>query len=843
MPRLFLPLTLLLMTLPALAEEPPSPTRFLDDALPLHEPAQRAVDVQHLDLAVTLDPQGSVVATAVYRGVLRHPTAELVLDAVGLSVDEAVWVQTPEVKAIYSQNHGKLHFELPQNQNPWTLRLKWHTHPRRGLTFVHPDPDAPTRQTHVWSQGETEEARHWLPSPDDPDERLSWNVTVTAPVAWIALSNGEQKSRVVQGPQATTQYDFAQEAPIYLLNLAAGPFVAITHPHPQTPLKTWVLADAVKDAQRAFAVTPDILDKLNALTGMPYPWHSYGHVAVGDFAFGGMENVSLTTITDRAIPDARAELDWQVDGLIAHEMAHQWFGDWLTCRAWADIWLNEGFASYFDLLVTEKRLGRLRFDEDLADTRQAYFNEASEYLRPIVTDRYREPDELFDRHTYQKGALVLHMLRRLLGDTTFFAGIQAYVKSGPRSVETADFQRAMEDVSGQSLRGFFTRWVRQAGHPQLHAKLTWDAGQKTLKIAFEQKQKVTHGQPLFDLQIPLRIQTEQTCAVTKFHLDSHKGDYTLQLPTRPSVVEIDPDLTVLADWTLEADAEDLAAMRDHGSTAEVRWQAVQALGKLPTSQVAVMALQRALAQDPARHVRAAAAEQLGKAERQDAHTPLLTALNRDAESMVRAAAAQALGELHDAAAWPNLLAAAKTDKAYSTVNAASGALHRINRQEAAPVLRDLAQMTSHRETLATHALGLLGQTGDLHDADLLWQAAKPGSPKALREGALVALASWAVRNEPQREKVRLFLESVLHETNMRLRSAAAQALGVLAEPASRGQLLAAADRESFFRTAEMMRRTASELGRKLPLEERLKKLEEQVEKLQRDPKTKTPAER
>ncbi len=821
--------------------DPQSPSRFLDDSQPWHEPATRAIDFQHLDLTVSIDPAGHIVGHAIYAGVLRQPTTELRLDAVDFAIDKAAWlVDGKRVPAIVTKDHTQLRFELPHAEPPgaWQLDLTWHGSPKRGLNFVQPDADAPQRPQHVWSQGETEEARYWLPSPDDPDERLSWNVTLVTPVAWQALSNGDLTARTVAGKLATTQFSFRQEAPIYLLNVAAGPFVAVDHPHARTQLRTWALPDVLDDVRRTFAVTPDILDKLNHLTGMAYPWTRYGHVIVGDFSFGGMENVSLTTLTDRAIPDVRGQFDWQVDGLIAHEMAHQWFGDWLTCRTWADVWLNEGFASYFDWLTIEMRLGRDRFDEELADARAAYLAEAGEYLRPIVTDRYADADELFDRHAYQKGALALHMLRRQLGDKTFFAGIAAYVNAGARSVETADFQRAMEEASGKSLRGFFTRWVRQAGHPVLHAKVTWDASQKTLKIAFEQKQKVAQGQPAFDLQIPLRIQTPETCVVTKVHLDSQKADYTLAATARPTLIEIDPDMTLLADWTLDADVDDLIAMRDHSSSAEVRLQAVMALGKQLASQQVVTALLHALADDSARHVRVAAVEQLAKAERPAVRQGVLTALQKDPEAVVRSAAALALGDLHDLAAWPQLMTALQKDPSYAVVRGAMTALHRIDRQAARDVLRETATVASHRDTLATHALALLGQTGDARDANLLWQLSQPGNAKPLREGALPALAAWATHNEPQRDKVRLYLESVLHEPNLRLRQHAAQALGVLADPASRGPLLAAADREIFFRTADMMRKAAAELGRKTPVEERIKRLEEQLEKLQREPHNK-----
>ena len=214
--------------------DPFSPSRFLDDSQPWHEPASRAVDVQHLDLTLSLDPAGLITGHAIYSGVLRAPATELRLDAADFAIDDAAWLangQRVATKAV--KDHGQVRFDLPQTEPPggWQLELKWHARPKRGLTFVQPDADAPQRPQHVWSQGETEEARYWLPSPDDPDERLSWNVTIVAPAQWQALSNGEQIGRTVADKIATTQFAFKQEAPIYLLNVAAGPFVAIDHPH------------------------------------------------------------------------------------------------------------------------------------------------------------------------------------------------------------------------------------------------------------------------------------------------------------------------------------------------------------------------------------------------------------------------------------------------------------------------------------------------------------------------------------------------------------------------------------------------------------------------------------
>jgi aminopeptidase N len=812
------------------------PTRWLDDSVPVQEPASRAVDVQHLDLAVRLDfAKRTVSGTATYRGVVRHKTSTLVLQAVDVDIQQCDWLTGDKASpAAFERDGPDLRFRLP-DQQPFTLRIHFIATPRRGLYFVGPNADAPDRPLHAWTQGETDETRHWLPGPSLPDERLTWTVAVTAPSTLVALSNGKQTGRTVQGPLATTTWQMTQRVPLYLLSLAVGPFVAIRHPHPGFPVQTWALVNQQGDPAQAFQALPAMIDFLAQRLGVPFPWPQYGQVLVGDFHFGGMENASLSTLDARAVPDARTQLDWQADPLAVHELAHQWFGDLVTCRSWADAWLNEGFASWAALLWFEHAQGPDRLYEGLDGARAAYFSEAADYIRPIVTDRYRHPDELFDRHTYSKGAWVLHMLRRRLGDEAFFAGLQAWLQRGPASVETEDLRVVFEHASGQPLRSFFQRWLRQPGHPQVTAQLRYDPQAHVLTLEFAQTQKVAPGQPLFDLPIEIAIRTQASEVPQRhtFRLDKALGTFSLPLPTRPEVVEIDPEAAVLCDWQIHAGPDELAAMRDHGSTAEVRLRAVRDLGRDLTSPRTIEALQRALAQDPARAVRAEAARTLGRADRTQVRKDLLTAAQNDKESRVRSAAIQALGELHDPEAWQALVPLAQ-DQSYDVQKAALRALTTLDRHRARPVLLQALGQKSFRDSVQVTALGLLALLADPADRERLWNATLPGRGEPMREGAAMALGHYAARLEGVREDVRLHLEGMLQDQNLRIRRAVGQGLGVLGDPASRGPLNAAVARELDTRTADILRRQLDGLGRHLPLEERLKRLEEQMERMQRE---------
>src|SRR5262249_26884521 len=220
-------------------------------------------------------------------------------------------------------------------------------------------------------------------------------------------------------------------------------------------------------ARRFLGKTPRMIGFFNEVTGRRYPYTKYAQACLPEFG-GGMENISATTMTDRELRDEIAALEGDADGLVAHELAHQWFGDLLTCKDWSHLWLNEGFASYFDPLFAEHDRGddafRIRMDGAL----RSYLDSDRKYRRPIVEGRYESSSDLFDGMSYAKGACVLHALRGLLGDAAWWKGIRGYVAAHQRGVvETDDFRRAMEDASGKDLKWFFDQWVFRAGHPEL----------------------------------------------------------------------------------------------------------------------------------------------------------------------------------------------------------------------------------------------------------------------------------------------------------------------------------------------------------------------------------------
>ena len=220
-----------------------------------------------------------------------------------------------------------------------------------------------------------------------------------------------------------------------------------------------------------------MIDHFSEKIGVPYPHARYSQITVPEFIFGGMENTTATTLTDLALLDERAALDHDVDGLVSHELAHQWWGDLLTCREWSEAWLNEGFATYFEYVWREHAKGRDEADHELLADTDGYLAEAGRYQRPVVCRQYDEPIHLFDAHLYEKGGRVLHMLRHELGDGPFWRAVGHYARKHAKgSVETRDLARAIEEVTGRSVEQMLDRWIARPGHPELEGRWSWDDG-------------------------------------------------------------------------------------------------------------------------------------------------------------------------------------------------------------------------------------------------------------------------------------------------------------------------------------------------------------------------------
>jgi aminopeptidase N len=516
----------------------------------------------------------------------------------------------------------------------------------------------------------------------------------------------------------------------------------------------YVLPGHEADGERAFGNTPRMITTFEERIGTPYPYARYSQIAVADFIFGGMENTSATTQTDRTLHDARAHIDFSSDPLVAHELAHQWFGDLLTCRDWSQAWLNEGFATFFECVWREADLGCDEYLYDVFGCVARYLEEDSDrYRRPIVCNRFRDPIEIFDRHLYEKAGAILHMLRGELDDGRFWRSIAYYVKANAeRNVETIDLIRAIEEETGRNMRGFFDQWFHRGGHPEVEVGVAWDAKSKAATVTIDQKQTVDDNNPPYRFDVDLGFCAELPAAPAanagsgllagekriRASIERAHETITVPLDFEPLLVRFDPGAWLLGSITFKFGATLAAATLSGDADPIARIRAARELAK-DGSQTARVALGAAFERDPFWGVLDEAATALGETRAPWARDILVAAL-RHPHPKVRRPVAAALGNFRDAGVATALLACANNDESYFVRAAALTSLGKTRDARAFDALAAAVSKHTWNGTVEGGAARGLAELADGRAVDALLGAIRLGGDEGLRRAAAGALA-------------------------------------------------------------------------------------------------------
>lgn len=487
-----------------------------------------------------------------------------------------------------------------------------------GLTYSKPrDDGSPTDQAvQIHAQGEAEVNHLWFPCHDFPNEKLTTELVVNVPEGFEVLSNGRLVSKESL-PDGRSRVHWDQDLPhaYYLVTLVIAKISVVDiggedTARPGLPMHVWTPIGTEDNVKKVFSTTPAMIAYLEKQLDEDYPWAKYDQSIVRDFNWGGMENTSCTTLYRRA---ANATEMGDEDGLIVHELGHQWFGDLMTCRGWKNLWLNEGWASYCEAIWSEQKANVEAAGGDILKTRdiappseagrKAYQREVLGFIRrqrggnnayapvypSIVSNRYRNPDDNFSKadDVYAKGAIVLHMLRAGLGDDVFWKGVRLYIDRHKFThVETDQFRRALEDVSGRSLERFFDQWMMRPGLPRLDIDLTFDDQSSTLTVAARQTQRIDKLNPAYQINLPLFCKFEDG-SYQYVYLDMKGRDATanFRLPSKPSQVSVDPTLTVFcANKITKPLAMWMNELR-RGPTLFAQVAAAEALAAYPADEV------------------------------------------------------------------------------------------------------------------------------------------------------------------------------------------------------------------------------------------------------------------
>jgi aminopeptidase N len=508
-------------------------------------------DIQHYIIRVSFDAQNKKVfgdTTVQLRPVVANFT-QIELDAVGLNF-ESVKLEPENYNLQFRTANDKVYVSLNKAYTPENLisvRFKYTATPKKGVYFVNElkEGNDVTHSAQIWTQGEPDEARHWIPSFDFPTDKATSEEIVTVSKGETVIGNGELVEQK-ENADNTSTFHYKTDVPhsIYLVSLVIGKYVRINDKFGEIPLGFYVYPGKEDLAQKAFGRTKDIMRVYEELTGIPFPYKKYDQTIVASFAFGGMENITATTLADEEV--FFAEINPRITGdLVSHELAHSWFGNLVTCKNWAELWLNESFATYMEAAFREKMYGREDYMWKVTTDAQAFiaYEARGGKKHGLYNLQAENLDKLFDTSpiTYNKGGAVLHILRETIGDKAFWKGVNLYLtrhKFG--NVETADLQKAMEESSGKSLDWFFKQWIYGTGHPKIEVSQIYNLKSKTLKLTVNQVQKAEELTPsAFILPLEIEIKAGNELKKEKLDVKNRTEVFSFKLKTKPSEIIFD----------------------------------------------------------------------------------------------------------------------------------------------------------------------------------------------------------------------------------------------------------------------------------------------------------------
>ncbi|MFP3870989.1 MAG: M1 family aminopeptidase [Syntrophobacteria bacterium] len=675
--------------------------------------------------------------------------------------------------------------EAPGRGESTTVHLDYRVEdPRLGLYFTGPDKHHPDRQWQVWSQGQDEDNKYWFPCVDHPREKVTSEIRVRVDKPYVAVSNGVLKERY-EDEQGKLVYHWSMERPhsVYLISLAVGTYTELTDHVEDIPLSFFVPEGRDQEGWRSFEKTADIIRFFSTKTGCPYPYPRYSQVIAQDFIFGGMENTTATTLTEMTLHDERAHLDYTSDRLVAHELAHQWFGDLVTSKSWSHSWLHEGFATYFDLLYTEHAEGRDEFHYRLLENRETYFEEhESKYQRAIVTHVYSQPIDLFDMHLYPGSAARLHMLRALVGEEEWWEVINRFLlKHRDSVVETVDFARCIEEVTGDNYDWFFDQWFYHPGFPILECSSEYQEKEKRLALQVKQTQDSDKEAPAFRFPLVIRlVENDGHVRDVRVQVEEKEHHFYLPVDQEPAMVLVDPEDTILKQLRWKVDSRKLCTQLKEAANVLKRIEAAAELAKVGNRET-VAALEEAMHGDPFWGVSARAAKALGEICTEAAKRALIGAVGID-HPKARRAVVKALGSFKDEDACEAVLPLAEGDPSYFVEAEAVLALARTRAEGAFAVLEGALERDSFNEVVRCRALEGLAELDDDRALPLLYEYSRYGKPELVRAQALRSLGKMGSRrpdNGQILEKIGDAFQPPSGPRTFRARLAAIQALEIL----------------------------------------------------------------
>ncbi len=513
----------------------------------------RTYDAEHYIIRVNFDRKAKKVLaeTTIRFRPLKSDFAVAEFDAVGITFS-SVTLEPAGKFLKFRTNNGKVVVTLDKRygtSDPITLHFKHTATPRKGVYFVDEEveKDRVIHSAQIWTQGEADEARYWFPSFDFPSDKATFEQFITANDGETVIGNGERVEEL-KNANGTVTHHFRMNVPTptYLVSFVIGKYARVEDTYGEIPLGFYIYPGAEATARKAYGKTKDMMQVFESLTGVNFAFNKYDQTVVAGFTFGGMENITATTMADTEIFAVNNPLfEAGVGDLVSHELAHSWFGNLVTCKNWAELWLNEGFATFMEAAFREKMYGRPNYLIKIKRDAEIFITDdaVNKKRNSLFNRNAGDVASLFDYPAtiYNKGGAVLHTLREEIGDAAFWKGVNLYLNRHKFSnVESTDLKAAMEETSGRDLDWFFDQWVYMAGHPKLEVKQSWNDATNTIVLTVTQTQKTDANTPAaFRLSMDVEFMIGENKQTERLNITKRVESFEFKLPARPVKLEID----------------------------------------------------------------------------------------------------------------------------------------------------------------------------------------------------------------------------------------------------------------------------------------------------------------
>ena len=625
----------------------------------------------------------------------------VVLDAKGFNINKVAFINSKNdtTDLPYCYDSAQLKINLPHTcyaKDTFILFIDYVAKPNerrtksgsaitsdKGLYFINPDEKEKNKPRQVWTQGETESASCWFPTVDHPNQKCTQTMYINRERKFVSLSNGQKLYTISENDSSETDvWQMDKPHSPYLFMMAVGDFVISNNTWRDSIEVDYYVDPAYQEyAEEIFGKTPQMMECFSNRLKVPFAWNKYSQVVVHDYVSGAMENTSATLHGEFLQRNSRELLDKNNESVISHELFHQWFGDLVTAESWSNITLNESFATYGEYIWDECGYNKDMADVELENFLQAYLTESRRKTTSIVRYHYNDEDELFDRHSYQKGACVIHMLRNLVGDSAFFESLHQYlIRYKYGNAEVNQLRLVFEDVTGLDLNWFFDQWYFKAGHPKLNINYNYDAIKHEEKVSIEQ----TQAEPaLYVFKIPLKIDVYQNGTINtyKVFVDSRKQDFILNCDTKPDWVNVDADKTLLGEKNDNKTLPEFLFQYHHAKNYRDRLEALQYASMLQSENTSARELLITALRSPIDNLRKFAAENIyadDSISLMIASPILQEMITGDKNSLIRTAALHKLSYNKHANLFYNTFQKATFDSSYTVISEALKALANAN---------------------------------------------------------------------------------------------------------------------------------------------------------------------